>query len=81
MSLDDLDIRRLLVGHLPVIRACLDQLGVFAVLDEHLPQHPQAHGSDAECLAVMVLNILSGRGKPSITAGGPPQPPRATLPP
>jgi transposase len=61
MSLDDLDIRSLPVGHLPIIRACLDQLGVFAVLDEHLPQHPQAHASDAECLAVMVLNILSGR--------------------
>jgi transposase len=64
MSLDDLDIRGLPVGHLPVIRACLDQLGVFAVLDEHLPQHPRAHASDAEWLAVLVLNILSGRVVP-----------------
>jgi hypothetical protein len=31
MSLDDLDIRSLPVGYLPVIRACLDQFGVFAV--------------------------------------------------
>lgn len=61
MSIDDLEIRSLPVGHLPVIRACLDKLGVFAVLDEHLPRHALAHASDAECLAVMVLNILSGR--------------------
>ena len=61
MSIDDLEIRSLPVGHLPVIRACLDQLGVFDVLDEHLPRHPLAHASDAECLAVMVLNVLSGR--------------------
>ena len=61
MSIDDLEIRSLPVGHLPVIRACLDKLGVFAVLDEHLPRHALAHASDAECLALMVLNILSGR--------------------
>ncbi len=61
MSIDDLEIRSLPVGHLPVIRACLDKLGVFAALDEHLPRHALAHASDAECLAVMVLNILSGR--------------------
>ena len=61
MSLDDLQVRGLPVGQLPLIRACLDKLGVFETLDEHLPQHPLAHASDAECLAVMVLNILSGR--------------------
>ena len=61
MSIDDLEILSLPVGHLPVIRACLDKLGVFAVLDEHLPRHALAHASDAECLALMVLNILSGR--------------------
>jgi hypothetical protein len=61
MSIDDLEIRSLPVGHLPVIRACLDQLGVFAVLDQHLPRHALAHDPGAECLAVMVLNILSGR--------------------
>jgi transposase len=61
MSIDDLEIRSLPVGHLPVIRSCLDQLGVFGVLDGHLPRHPLAHASDAECLAVMVLNVLSGR--------------------
>ncbi|MFO0004567.1 MAG: DUF4277 domain-containing protein, partial [bacterium] len=31
------------------------------MLDEHLPQHPQAHAADAQCLAVMALKILSGR--------------------
>jgi transposase len=61
MSIDDLEIRSQPVGHLPVIRACLAQLGVFDTLDAHLPRHPLAQASDAECLAVMVLNILSGR--------------------
>ena len=61
MPFDDLEIRSLPVGHLPVIRACLEKLGVFDALDEYLPRHPLAHASDGECLAVMVLNILSGR--------------------
>ena len=61
MSFDDLQIRSLPVGHLPLIRACLDKLGVFETLDEHLPRHPLAPASEAECLAVMVLKILCGR--------------------
>jgi transposase len=61
MSIDDLDIRSLPIGHLPVIRACLDKLGIFDVVDAKLPRHELAHASDAECLAVMVLNVLSGR--------------------
>ena len=61
MSFPELEISSAVVGHLPVIRACLDKLGVLDVVDRHLPKHPLAHASDAECLAVMVLNILSGR--------------------
>lgn len=61
MSISELEISGAVVGHLPVIRACLDKLGVMDVVDRHLPKHPLAHASDAECLAVMVLNVLSGR--------------------
>ena len=61
MNTDDLEIRTLAVGHLPLIRACIDQLGIMDVLDAHLPRHPLAKASDAECVAVMILNIMSGR--------------------
>jgi transposase len=61
MDTDDLEIRSLAVGHLPLIRACIDQLGIMDVLNAHLPRHPLAKASDAECVAVMILNIMSGR--------------------
>ena len=61
MDTEDLDIRSLAVGHLPLVRACMEQLGIFDVLDDHLPRHTLAKASDAECVAAMVLNILSGR--------------------
>ena len=61
MDLTTLETRSLPAGHLPLIRACMDQLGFQDVIDGHLPKHPLAHASDAECLMVMVLNILSGR--------------------
>ena len=61
MDTDDLEIRSLAVGHLPLIRACIDHLGIVDVLNAHLPRHPLAKASDAECVAVMILNIMSGR--------------------
>lgn len=61
MSVDDLELRGLPVGYLPVIRACMNLLGVKEVLDARLPQHALAHVSDAECVMAIVLNILSGR--------------------
>jgi len=61
MNPEDLQIRSLAVGHLPVIRACLDQLGILDVLDAHLPRHPLARASESDCVAMMVLNVLSGR--------------------
>ena len=61
MSDQDLELRGLPVGHLPVIRACLELLGVRDVLEQRLPKHPLAKVSDGECVIAMVLNILSGR--------------------
>ena len=49
------------VGHLPLVRAVAENLGIMTVLDQHLPKHDQARVSDAECVLGMVLNILSGR--------------------
>ena len=61
MQLDSLSTRALPAGHLPLIRACMDRIGLKQVVDDHLPRHPLAHASDAECVMAMVLNILSGR--------------------
>jgi hypothetical protein len=50
MNTEDLDTRSLAVGHLPLVRACLEQLGILDVLDDHLPRHTLAKASDAECV-------------------------------
>lgn len=47
MDIDYLEIRSFAVGHLPVIRVCIDQLGIMDVLNAHLPRHPLAKASDA----------------------------------
>lgn len=57
----DLDIKALPLGHLPLVMAVLDDLSITAVLDELLPKDPRSNVSDADCVAIMVLNILGGR--------------------
>jgi hypothetical protein len=47
MDADDLEIRSLAVGHLPLIRVRIVQLGIMYVLNAHLPRHPLAKASDA----------------------------------
>ncbi len=47
MDTDDLEIRSLAVGHLPVIRVCIDQFDIMDVLNAHLPRLPLAKASDA----------------------------------
>lgn len=58
---DDLELRTRHLGHLPLIRALTTKLGVDAVLNERLPKDPRSRVSDADCVAAMILNILSGR--------------------
>jgi transposase len=60
-SARDLDVQALPLGHFPLVMALLDDLGVTEALDERLPRDPRSHVSDADCVAVMVLNILGGR--------------------
>ena len=57
----DLDLVSVPVAHLPVIRALIDQLGIHAIIDAALPQHPLSRVSDADCVVVMMLNVLCGR--------------------
>ena len=49
------------VAHLPVVRAVIDQLGIREVLDDLLPANPRNRVSDADCVVLMLLNILEGR--------------------
>ncbi len=39
----------------------MSDLGIVEVVDEHSPAHPLSRVSDGDCVAAMVLNILSGR--------------------
>ena len=55
------DIDQKPVGHLPLIRAIIDDLRIVEVLDELLPADPRSRVSDGECVAAMILNILHGR--------------------
>ena len=49
------------VGHLPVLRALIDRLGIHDILDRSLPKHALSRVSDADCVVAMMLNILCGR--------------------
>lgn len=61
MTLDPLLLEACPIGHLPLIRAVIDDLGVVPVLEERCPKHPLAVVSDADCVVLMILNLLSGR--------------------
>lgn len=59
MPLPDVHARPL--AHLPLVVALLDKLGVTKVLEDVLPKDPRSNVSDADCVNMMVINILSGR--------------------
>jgi transposase len=61
MNSSDLHLETYPVGHLPVMRAAMEKLGLIEILDRLLPQHALSRVSDASCITVMLLNILSGR--------------------
>ncbi|MFT4974129.1 MAG: hypothetical protein ACI8S6_000011 [Myxococcota bacterium] len=61
MELDASALAAFRLRHLPLIREALDELGILQVVEAALPEHPDATVSDAECLLVMILNILHGR--------------------
>ncbi len=61
MTLDPLLLEACPIGHLPLIRAVIDDLGIVPVLEERSPKHPRSVMSDADCVVLMILNVLSGR--------------------
>lgn len=58
---DQLETRSFALGHLPLIRAAIQELGLVDVINQLSPKHPLAQVSDGECLVVMLFNILAGR--------------------
>ena len=49
------------VAHLPVLRALIDDLGIHEIIDTILPKHSLSRVSDADCVVVVMLNVLCGR--------------------
>lgn len=47
--------------HLPLVREAISELGIDRVLDEVLPPDPRMKVTDADCVALMILNVLHGR--------------------
>jgi transposase len=57
----NLDLNPVVIGHLPLIRAAIDRLGIRAVIDQFLPQDARSEVSDADCVTLAIANILHGR--------------------
>jgi transposase len=49
------------LGHLPIIAEYVHRLGIYDTLSEILPMDRRMKVSDAECVTLMILNILQGR--------------------
>jgi transposase len=61
MDTENLFLRSYRVDHLPVVRALMDRLHIPQVIDQFCPIPTLARVSDADCVIVLLLNILSGR--------------------
>ena len=65
LSVSDLppgsELRSARVGHLPVVREAIDTLGIHSVLSRLLPGDGRMVVRDADCVSLMILNILHGR--------------------
>jgi len=55
------DVHSAMTGHLPIIREAIGQLGIYRKITEELPHDPRSRVSHADCVVVMILNILFGR--------------------
>ena len=61
MLTDDFDLSSRHLAHLPLIRALVKKLGIDDAVNELSPKDPRSRVSDADCVAAMIVNILSGR--------------------
>ncbi|MBT7304068.1 MAG: IS1634 family transposase [Victivallales bacterium] len=60
-DLADLDFHPSQLAHLPIISEYTRRLGILGAVDAALPRDGRNKVSDAECVGLMMLNILSGR--------------------
>jgi transposase len=60
-DLADLDFQPRQLAHLPLAAEYIRRLGILSAVDAALPRDGRNKVSDAECVALMILNILSGR--------------------
>ena len=60
-DLTDLDFQPHQLAHLPLAADYMRRLGILTAVDAALPRDGRNKVSDAECVALMILNILSGR--------------------
>jgi transposase len=60
-DLAECDLTARPLGHLPIVAEYVRRLGIHDTLDEIFPMKPRMKVSDAECVTLMVINILQGR--------------------
>ena len=53
--------RAAVLRHLPLVRHAIGAIGIDVVLSEQLPPDPRNRVSDAECVTLMIENVLHGR--------------------
>lgn len=58
---DNIELQPVVLLHLPLVRDTIDRLGIYSVVDKLLPRDPRSEVSDADCITVMIMNILMGR--------------------
>ena len=61
LDLSKVTLQPTTLKHLPLVREAIDQLGIYGALERLLPMDGRSRVSDADCVAVMILNILHGR--------------------
>jgi len=55
------EVRAVTVRHLPLVRWVIDHIGIYQTIDRLLPKDGRMEVSDADCVTLMIDNILHGR--------------------
>jgi len=59
--LSEAQLRAAIVQHLPIVREVIERLGIYKTISRILPHDGRMRVSDADCVTLMILNILHGR--------------------
>jgi hypothetical protein len=55
------EYRAAVLRHLPLIRHAISAVGIDKVLEKELPPDPRNRVTDADCVTLMIENVLHGR--------------------